>query len=73
MFHVTREWIKENKTARGGWTKEQLAILGVHWPPVQGWIERVTSSQHWLTNFEKWRFEQLAQRTPLCSNTHPQA
>lgn len=38
---VTREWIHENCTARHGWTKKQLSILGIRWPPRHGWITRV--------------------------------
>lgn len=26
----------------GGWSKEQLAVLGVSWPPKKGWREALT-------------------------------
>jgi hypothetical protein len=34
---ITDEFLEQNKTERGGWTKAQLAILGVAWPPARGW------------------------------------
>lgn len=40
-FTVTREWIEEFKTARGGWTQPQLEAIGVPWPPVHGWKVRI--------------------------------
>lgn len=38
---VTAELIEQGKSCRGGWTKAQLAILGVKWPPPKGWKARV--------------------------------
>lgn len=40
MKTVTKEWIHEHKTKRGGWTNAQLVQLGEPWPPVRGWIDR---------------------------------
>lgn len=34
---VTPELVQEAMTGVGGWTREQLAILGVAWPPPSGW------------------------------------
>lgn len=34
---LTREFLDKGKTSRGGWTREQLRMVGVSWPPVQGW------------------------------------
>ena len=38
---VTRELIKSGQTKAGGWTKSQLEIIGVSWPPQKGWADRV--------------------------------
>jgi hypothetical protein len=38
---ITDEWITAGMSDRGGWSKAQLAILGVAWPPVTGWKQRV--------------------------------
>ena len=38
---VTLWWLDANRTPRGGWTKKQLAALGVDWPPAPGWRARV--------------------------------
>lgn len=37
---VTAEFIEQGKSQRGGWSKRQLAILGVQWPPQPGWKQR---------------------------------
>lgn len=37
----TPEEIQAAMTAKGGWTKRQLARWGVPWPPPQGWPERL--------------------------------
>lgn len=34
---VTKEFLDRGKSARGGWNKKQLAVLGVHWPPRSDW------------------------------------
>jgi hypothetical protein len=38
---VTREFIMDNRTLRGAWTRLQIQALGIVWPPRQGWIEDV--------------------------------
>ena len=38
---VTREFILSGKSGAGGWTKRQLQILGVGWPPPKRWMKRV--------------------------------
>jgi len=34
---VTDEWLTKNMTLAGGYTKRQLALLNVSWPPARGW------------------------------------
>lgn len=34
---VTAELIEAGRSARGGWSKLQLALLRVPWPPPSGW------------------------------------
>jgi hypothetical protein len=38
---ITDELIEAGKSKRGGWSKAQLAILGVPWPPESGWKQKV--------------------------------
>jgi ribonuclease HI len=35
---LTRELIHAGRGDDGGWTREQLALLGVPWPPKRGWV-----------------------------------
>ncbi len=38
---VTKEFMERNSTERGAWTRAQLALLGVAWPPPKGWRRRI--------------------------------
>ncbi len=40
-FVVTDEFIDEGRSIRGGWTARQFAILGLIWPPQEGWRRQV--------------------------------
>jgi hypothetical protein len=37
MQPITEEFIALGRSAAGGWTRVQLAALGVPWPPLKGW------------------------------------
>lgn len=39
---VTKDWIMANRTIDGGWTKEQLKILGLEEPLKKGWMDEVS-------------------------------
>jgi len=53
---ITAEWIHAHKTPRGAWTRKQLAVLGVEWPPERGWISRVEG--HTITEEQRVAFVQ---------------
>lgn len=36
-----KKQIEKLKTLKGGWTKADLASLGVPWPPPKGWRKRL--------------------------------
>ena len=40
---LTAEMVHAGKSRQGGWSREQLELLGVDWPPVEGWIGRACS------------------------------
>ena len=42
---ITAEWIMANTTAAGGWTRKQLEAVGVDWPPVKGWKQRILGTE----------------------------
>lgn len=33
------------RTGSGGWSKAQLALIGVDWPPAKGWMGRVKGTR----------------------------
>lgn len=37
---VTNELIIQGMSGNGGWNRAQLELLGIPWPPVQGWKRR---------------------------------
>ena len=34
---LTRQFFLNNRTKNGGFTKKQLEVLGLEWPPKKGW------------------------------------
>ena len=55
MKVITYEYVHQHKTTNGGWTKKQLEVLGVQWPPRNGWIRSVCGKV--LTSQEVAAFE----------------
>lgn len=41
MSQDNDNWIERGRSRTGGWSKEQLALIGVSWPPEKGWKKRV--------------------------------
>jgi hypothetical protein len=44
LVTVTAELIDAGRSERGGWSKAQLALLKVPWPPPAGWKVAVVGS-----------------------------
>ena len=44
-MQITAELLERGKSDRGGWTREQLHIVGVDWPPRPGWQSKVVGKQ----------------------------
>jgi len=57
---VTAGWVHANKTRNGGWTQQQLAALGITWPPQHGWIGRVLGIE--ITPEQREAFERDSAR-----------
>lgn len=38
---LTREAIHAAASQGGGWSRAQLSLLGVSWPPQRGWLSRL--------------------------------
>jgi hypothetical protein len=55
MFKVTFEWISRHATAAGGYSAAQLRVIGVRWPPKQGWKQRAVGRL--ITEAERELFE----------------
>jgi hypothetical protein len=45
MVTITDELIESGKSAAGGYSKAQLAALGVAWPPISGWKSQIIGKQ----------------------------
>lgn len=54
---VTEELIESGMSRRGAWSREQLAILGIAWPPSHGWKKRAVGKK--LSAAEAERFVAL--------------
>lgn len=42
---LTEQRIDAGRSERGGWSRKQLALLGVDWPPKTGWKQRVIGDE----------------------------
>lgn len=51
---ITKRWLLKCRTPAGGWTKAQLEVLGISWPPMQGWHDTVIGNS--LTALQRDRF-----------------
>ena len=38
---IDNKLIKKGRSRDGGWTKQQLLIVGVGWPPLKGWKDKI--------------------------------
>lgn len=60
MFEVTEQWVRQHQSGNGGWTRDQLEVLGVSWPPREGWIRRVIGME--ISDENRERFERRMDR-----------
>jgi 5-methylcytosine-specific restriction endonuclease McrA len=44
-MRITKDFIFQHKTARGGWTAGQIIALGEKWPVQRGWISRAIEKE----------------------------
>jgi hypothetical protein len=58
-FVVTRAWINAHRTRTGLFKSQQLAALGVEWPPRRGWLAKVEGSA--ITQTNRLVFESFCQ------------
>lgn len=49
---ITKSLIENAKTENGGWTKYQLNLIGVDWPPHKDWIKKVIGKKITKENSE---------------------
>jgi hypothetical protein len=60
---VTDALLEAGKTQSGGWTKAQLEILGVAWPPQPGWKQKVRGTLIPKSDAERFLALSKADRT----------
>jgi hypothetical protein len=43
MRKITKGWLisVSSHHSGSGWTKEQLALLGIEWPPKKNWVQQI--------------------------------
>ena len=45
-IRLTAELLLKGSSRNGGWSREQLEILGVHWPLKKGWKDRIVGDDY---------------------------
>ncbi len=68
MVRITNRLIKDGASMNGGWSEEQLALLGVSWPPKKGWKGRIIG--RWISAEQAARFLWLKDRHLIPEGTH---
>lgn len=54
-FRITKAWLIENKTPKGGWKRKQVEAIGLRWPLVSGWQDRMAGVL--ITDAQRRAFE----------------
>lgn len=67
LFLVTREWVWNNRTLRGAWTRNQLAEIDVSWPPKQGWLSALKRRNLMISEMARLVFESEGRNIKLLS------
>jgi hypothetical protein len=52
---VTKKWINDHKSKNSGFSKSQLNALGISWPPVKGWVDKIVGKE--ITEEQRKTFE----------------
>lgn len=45
MVKISRSLIECGRSKHGGWSRAQLGLLGIEWPPESGWIKSVIGKE----------------------------
>lgn len=53
-IRITKEILMDYRTKNGAWTKSQLDVLGVKWPPKKGWHDEVIGLKLTDDEFQKF-------------------
>lgn len=53
---LTEEMIQAARTPKGGYTKKQLAAIGVDWPPQKGWAKAVVGKEITEQQFREFNY-----------------
>lgn len=59
-FVITKKWLRDYGTKGCGWTRQQLAVLGVVGKSISGWMNRAIGKT--ISLEQKAEFERLAER-----------
>lgn len=59
---VAAELLAAGQSERGGWSKAQLTLLGVDWPPPSGWKSKVIGRS--IARVDAERLVQLRSGSP---------
>ena len=59
---ITEEFLDKISLRKDGWNRPQLALLGVDWPPEQGWRRRIVGKE--ISEETARRLEALRDTTP---------
>lgn len=51
---ITHQFLDDNRTASGAWTRAQFEAIGVAWPPRSGWRQQIVGTEISYAQAEKF-------------------
>ena len=65
---ITREFILDNTTDNGSWTRKQFEALGIKYPPRQGWMQNLIGQKISKSRAQKFILARnIFKRTGRCT------
>ena len=51
---IDLDFFERGRSAAGGWSAKQLAVLGIKWPPRKGWLRGMIGDWISIEDAERW-------------------
>ena len=56
---LTEDILNKGKSKNGGYSKKQLELIGINWPPIKGWKKKCYSGNYFISSKNILKFISL--------------